>query len=544
MSISPSATQASRQPFALRELLCLMTLAALLLGLLLRTGWTSQERWLLGLTLGGSLLGIAVARAFQRRGWLIGLIVGVVGGLVTIGIISREWRLQFQERLIQGYSAADLADLRSDHLTAQAVTLGLAVLLALVGVILYLVFAWATDASPRGLVATARRHPSRATAALALVSALVMSILNIDYLLSPSAWAPRHFIPLERIERPMYVGKGLWTVRRGNLSHQGDWLLLEEYLGGISYAEATSEKQMFQLDPRPRVVSFTQRPERAAFVTFSPSGKQILFLEWLGEAYVVDPPRNHRLRIVDLEGQASEVLPEKPRDHDIHSLQWLPSGEIVIHYGDDWNGRKGYTKLARREGKWTRHESTIDTTFHPHAGLALEFPERGLRMVDLASGREIDSFSQAWLAEMMEGLGQHPSAWLHVSPNRRFLLAHGRIFDRETRTTRHWQYEEKFVHQPHFHGFTPRGLAVYDAGRNFAAWQPFHFLTDVPLGGRLLGWLMRERIRLIDPETGLVVASTRPLPDSATSIVHSHDGSRLAIFTDGGVFVYEMPPRR
>ena len=68
------------------------------------------------------------------------------------------------------------------------------------------------------------------------------------------------------------------------------------------------------------------------------------------------------------------------------------------------------------------------------------------------------------------------------------------------------------------------------------------FLYDVPLAHRVVGWLLREPVRLLDPSNGQEVAR-RLLPSDPTSVVSSYDGSRMAVFTDKGVYIYDVPPK-
>src|SRR4051812_8055358 len=87
----------ARQPLSLRELFCLTTLAAVTVAIVLDREWTTQERWLLGLTLGGTLVGILVARVCGRRGWLGAILTGTVGGVCAIGIIGTNWYAELND---------------------------------------------------------------------------------------------------------------------------------------------------------------------------------------------------------------------------------------------------------------------------------------------------------------------------------------------------------------------------------------------------------------------------------------------------------------
>lgn len=532
MSNEPAAQVISRRPLSLRELFCLTTLAGLLLALMLSAKWTNHERWLLGLTLGGSLLGIAVARACKQRGWLIGIIAGSCGGLVTVAIIGQEWLATLNERTARGgWSAAELAGLRNQYLAAAAVTLGLALLLALLAVACYLLLVWATDSGEQGLIRTVRRHPYRASAVTLVVVALVLCVINVDFLLSPRAWRPRVFIPQSRIENPVFISHGVMTVRRGSLSHNGDWLFVERFVTGVNHP--VTEKTLFRLDPQPQAVPFAKDPDKAEHVTFDCTANRLVFLEW----------PNYQLRIVDLELQTSEIVSEPPPTVNPHSVQWLPNGALVFHYGDTYYGREGHAQLQRgADGKWMRHESAVVTTFDLHSGQALEFSPEGMRIVDVKSSREVEAFSQKWVEKLVEPFDGDMSSYFDLSPDARFLTVSNKIYDRQMQTTRQWRIEKGYS-QPNFRGFMPRGHALLHGDFNFVAWRPYYFLTDVPFGHWLWTRLVCEPIRLIDPATGREVARTQALSDYPSTISLSYDGSRMAVFTDEGVYVYDVPAK-
>lgn len=67
-------------------------------------------------------------------------------------------------------------------------------------------------------------------------------------------------------------------------------------------------------------------------------------------------------------------------------------------------------------------------------------------------------------------------------------------------------------------------------------------LWDAPFWRRLYYWLDREPIRLVDPINGAGVARTRALLSLARHVTLSHDGSRMAVFNDEGVYIYDVPP--
>lgn len=54
-------------------------------------------------------------------------------------------------------------------------------------------------------------------------------------------------------------------------------------------------------------------------------------------------------------------------------------------------------------------------------------------------------------------------------------------------------------------------------------------------------WLALKRLWLLDPATKRKVACTQLLPSFPTSVVLSHDGSRMAVLVNGGVHIYDVP---
>jgi hypothetical protein len=144
---------------------------------------------------------------------------------------------------------------------------------------------------------------------------------------------------------------------------------------------------------------------------------------------------------------------------------------------------------------------------------------------------------------MAEGWGAAPyDSEFELSPDARFLMVGDKLYDRQTRTTRHWEVEGGFP-LSYLHGFTPRGHALLVGSYNFVAWHPYDFIYDVSFGLRLWRWLVSDPIRVIDPTTGREVARTRCQADELETISFSHDGSRMAVFTDEGVYVYDVPAR-
>lgn len=452
--------------------------------------------------------------------------------MIAVGIIGKGWFAELDRLASEGWTADDLAEFQNEYIAAAATTGGLVLLLAILSVACFQLLVWATAGGEHGMLWAVRRHPYRTTAIATAVAALVIAAANIDYLLAPQAWSPRHFISLPHDVEPR-SGR-FWRVTTGSLSQHGDWLIIHSFIPSISSA---GDSDLYRLEPEPHIVRFSSVPsERAAFLAFDCDQDRLAFVDY---EPVAD---RYRIHVVDLTTLSETILPATPRDGDLYSLQWLPGGSLVIHYGDHWNGKEGNTTLQFDNGRWSREESDRDTVFDPRSRKALEFTAEGVRVVDLESSRLVASFSQEWVDDMMESLGGDPSYWLKLSLDGRFVLAGNKIYDRESQTTRNWQFEDSLP-QRFFHAFTPRGHAVCNDQPGFHGWYTPSFLMEVPFGSRLADWLLREPVRLIDPATGSQVACTKPLWSSPNSVTLSHDGSRMAVFTAEGVYMYDVPAK-
>lgn len=527
----PSAAAKPGQPFVLRELFILTALVGATVSLVSYNDWNAHERWFLGLTISGTLLGIVFARMRRRRGWLAGVLAGTIGGLVAVGILARDWLAKLAERQSEGWSAEELAEFRRDYILSSMTTAVLAVLLAVLVVASYRFVIWATSGDERGMICTARRHPIRCTLCVTIAGSLILGLVNIDFLLAPHAWSPRHFIPIKH-ERMV---KESWSehLSTGTLSRNGDWLTVRTHVEGPYPTVGDSE--LYRLDPHPHTVTYCiGSQEKATLLAFDCDDERLAYLEY------DSIPSEGNLHLVDLRSLANTPLPESERERNVHSLQWLPGGSLVVYYSA--YPKYGYAKLRPTSGKWTREESTTRTAFAPWSRRAIEFGAKGARVIDTESSREVDVFSEELLASMTEYIGGNPDFSLKLSPNGRYLLAETKIYDLSDRSVRDWSVTEGFP-QPHFCSFTPNGYAVYVDRRRFQAFRPIFFLTDVPFGGRLLKWFLREPVRLIDPASGLEVARTRPLWSDPNDVVLSYDGSRIAVFNREGVYVYDVPAR-
>lgn len=514
--------------FSLRELFCLITAAAVSLALVLSSAWNNDECRLLALTLGGSLLGIAVARVCRQPGGLAGIVVGTAGGAIALAIIAQDWSVHVKNLIAHGATAAQVTEYRNDFLAAGAATLVLAVLLATLSVTCYRLLNWATTAGDNGLLATVRRYPYRLTGIVAAIAAVILSAANIDILLAPQAWRPRHFIPFSEIADSCdSFGHGPDSA---DLSRGGDWLVINRNSLTISGAGP----QLYRLDPHPRLERFSSVPtKRAAYVAFDCDQDRLAFVE----AEPTSGPFN--IHVVDLSTFSDTVLPETIRHANVHSLQWLHGGSLVINH-DKGHTDLRHTKLQQLDGQWSRVESNQEMVFDPRFPYALGFKDDQTRIamwiIDLHSTCEVASYTQEWFFKAGAGLGSEYRSRLKLSPDGRFIVMGSRIYDLQSQTVRNWRVEDCFP-QPSFHGFTRAGHALYDG----TPFRSLLFLWHVPIAKRMWEWLARQPVSLIDSTSGLQVACTQPLWSRPKCITLSYDGSRMAVFNNEGVYVYDVP---
>jgi hypothetical protein len=458
--------------------------------------------------------------------------LGLLGGAIALGIIGRDWLVSLEEYAARAPSAADVAEMRNDYLASAAATLVMAMLLAALAIGCFHASVWATATDPPSLAFTLRRHPWwSATVALGIAVG-IFTFARWEYLIAPRSWAPSDFISLEHIERPVFTNHGVYTVRTGSLSHSGNWLMIETYMPGMG--RETSQKELYRLDPRPQRVPFAEPLDRVSLYSFACESDRIVYLRWLGE------PRGDRgLQITDLESNTNETLNQRPRDSDVHSLQWLPDQSLVIHYGDEWNGKKGYTRLSHVDGRLQRKESDDVATFDPRSNRRLEFGQHEVRIVDVPTSQNIATFGEPWIEEMGELLGRIEQ--LEISPNGRFILGASRVYDRQSNAITDWDAGE-FPSTVLF-GFTNQSQVVcYDYEGATLRGRAMSILWDVPLAKRVVKWLHRAPLYLLDVQTGQEIARTQRLPTFPTDVVFSPDGSRMAVFTDEGVYLYNVPP--
>lgn len=429
MTVSPSPPANSRQPLSLRDLFCLTTLAAMTVALVLYREWTDEERWLLGLTLGGTWLGILVARIGGRRGWLAGVLMGTLGGLVVVGLLGFEWLVMLEEQAkSQGWNDDQILDSHAAHILCALITAALAVLLAVFTACTFQLLAWSIDGGERGLAQSVRRHPLRSAAIASSLCLMAVAGGNIEFLAHPTAWRPCGYVPAEE-----FSSWDRWEsqIRHGALSRNGEWLIVDAYHDSVSNY---STPKLYRLDPLPESLPLDVVPGGQAFYAFDCKADRL--------AYTDHNDAIRKIRILDLTTLKGTSL-QDARERRVRSLDWLPSGALIVYDDDDPSGNPaGFTKIAPHDDEWSRQESEVDTIFDARSGLALLFEAEDVQLVDWRTSREIERFPQQWRVSMMEHLSGSLSHWIKISPSGRFVMSGKKIYDRESQAIRDWKPDD------------------------------------------------------------------------------------------------------
>jgi hypothetical protein len=138
-----------RQPLALRELFCLTTLAAIAIALVLRREWDEHERWLLGLALGGTLVGILVARLCRRRPAVLALAIGALGVVAAVAVVVRDW-----SAAVNASASSVGSAVQAEHLTLMGVTTyAVGIVLSVGTFVAFQIAVWTTSTGKCGLAA-------------------------------------------------------------------------------------------------------------------------------------------------------------------------------------------------------------------------------------------------------------------------------------------------------------------------------------------------------------------------------------------------------
>jgi hypothetical protein len=410
-------------------------------------------------------------------------------------------------------------ELRWQYLTAGAVTLLLGYLLAVLTVACYSFADHATDSNERGFIPAARKRPIRVAIILCAVALIILAIWEIDLFLQPKAWSPRCFIAFQRAERPMASTGTTNPEAHVRLSHDGKWLSFSVFdlrLEGETYVI-----QLHQLEPqvrRVRLPPINTATSTRSLPEFSCDEDRCSYLVHANSSAGLFPGPGAEVHVFSLKTGQDEVLEDAG-----HNLIWLPGRKLIV---DD-------REFIKDSDGWSVKEIEELPEYHPRLGYAVYRILGLVQIVDLASSRETASWPSplAWPAPDQDEV---------FSPDGRFGLIYNEIRDHQLHTVRTWEADDNL---PMFlHTFTGSGHAV-GTRSDWANGIAFHlpWLSYVPFGDKLLHWLWRQPICLIDPATGKEVARTQPLWSEPDDIAFSFDGSRMAVINLEGVYIYDVP---
>lgn len=527
MSVSTAAEHQvnARRPLSLRELFCLTTVAAVTVAVVLHREWTTDERWLLALSLGGSLVGVLVARLFGRRGWIGDVLVGMIGALVAVGIIGQQW-LDAYRTEIQSGPPEEIVSERQYWLAVIGATLLVGLTLAVGGTLAYRLTVWITDLDQRGLIGIIRRYPLRSSAWAVAIALFALGIWQIDFLCAPFAWTPRYYIlfgPNDDLDRRVS-----WRVMDGTaprahlgLSHQGGWLVVH----GRERSDDTIDGKLYHLGESAQLMDEIALVGSCAFRSDT---DELICL--------VDDPEVRRQRnsnvhidIIDPHTGHRRSLPSiriKGYPWDVYTL--ADNSLVVDHLGS-------YTRIVNDCGQWIAQPS--ENYFSPRSGYSSRGDRAGIHIVDPMSSREVATWPRALVDELRQDVSYGADL---ISRNGRFGMCVNVLFDLESKQ-RIAQLDTSDERSALPLWMTNRGHVI-TLGRPY---EPYlgDWLDWVPLLSRWREWMLRFQVFVIDPATGREVARTQPLiHDLPHDLALSHDGSRMAFMHKNGVYVYDIPP--
>jgi hypothetical protein len=518
-SKEPIGSRARPTQFSLRELLIATTWIGILLGLVLLAS-SLDERALLVLTIGGALLGAFIGRLRGQSGLRMGLICGCTGTLLVLGGMA-----------VRGVSyfttyAEGPAHLRLyfwlfafDGLVAFVACTALAVLTVSIERFVRALFSGETVAWCR-----ARPIPALLIAGAAVVAAA--AAINIDSLRAPHAWAPRCVVPYGR---PQLRGAGLGIA----LSRDGEYLAVHTWNG---FKRVSADTYIYRIaGPRAMMVVDGFRPKLASYAAFSCEDNRCAVL-------VCEDFSRYGIHVIDLDtGTTTCIIPSvcdemsdrfsgelNPR------LEWLPGGRIALQGFPVMPVDKHSTAAKSAVFDSRTGEMLVDgeagTYYNGRLGNVIH--DNGETLVaSLDTGEEIVS-TPRWFAWYI--ISGRYNSQITISRDGKFAI-HG--FDRHD-LTRETQVRES---DRHFWTFTNSGHIVsYPVHLSPMIPRWAHL---VPFGKRVATWLQYHGVRLLDPATGKAVAVTRPINRDVFDVALSYDGAVMAVATEDGVLLYDVPER-
>jgi hypothetical protein len=529
-AISPPNHPPPRRPFALRELFCLMTLACGLCALLLRSGFTQEENYLVGLSVGGAWLGILISRLCGRGVWLAGLALGLLGAGVAIGLSLLPWQERYDK--IASLVPARLPEFWNQLKLKASGGMAVGVGLAIVACLCYQLPLWATATGEHGMFGQARRHPYRLAAVLLAVTMVLLVAWNIDFLLWPASWTPRTIVPLSRKARE--TSESTLPASHLALSRHGKWLAvyLSDYLDGQK--SRFKGTLLFRLDGQVQPIDLNEvKPDQIYAPAFSVDAEDTFaFLSY--EVFSQEVPDSvrpgvlvsttstcDRVQIVNLASHTplrTIVDPQRSEGTlDADRLDWLPGGG-VMHAA--WS--RGAVVYDAATGEETRRINDKQVFADVRLGHRYQVEgKRVVRVVDLATERDLRLYEYIQPGALPDRLT--------ASRDGRMLLNRNNLFGNDALAD---------LLDGELWTFTAGGRIV--ASRHFDDYPTWNL---IPFGDRVAAWLNRDSFRLLDGESGEELARSRPLRSPIDNVTISHDGAHLAVLTRDGVFVYDLPER-
>jgi hypothetical protein len=501
-------------------LFCLLTLACVLLALLLSDALTDEERWLVGPACGSALVGILLARLCSRGAWLAGLVLGTLGAAVVVGREAIP-RYGIYQHLLQR-APSRLPDFWTNLtiMTFSGIVAGFA--LALLSCACFHFPLWATRRGESGMLASVRRRPRPAAGIGVVVALLLLGLWQIDAIIWPRGWVPRHTVFLPRL--PQDESNPSMPGSRLALSRRGDWIAI--YLSGIRPGQKGRFKGtlLYRLGDRPEAFELpgiaAEQIEAPAFSFTDENG-----FAFLSYQMATDKPHD-QVNIAALASRTILRTVVDPRRSlgtlDGDRLDWLPDGAIV-HSAWSGGGAVVYDAATGEERSKIAddaiyYDARLGHRYHVMADESARPVTKAISVVDLVTQQELSRHANVLISN---------AYCVKASRDGKSILTRG----------------GSYLGQPPANA-SQRELWTYGPGNQLVIsgdFDDYPWLMQIPFGKRVAAWLNRDALRIVDLETGEELARTRPVASAIDAVALSHDGSRLAVLNLEGVSIYDVP---
>jgi hypothetical protein len=519
----PATAKTLRNPLSLRELFCLTTLAAVAVAIVLYREWSTEERWLLALTLGGTLVGILAARICRWRAASVALSLGGLGTVVAVGLTVPK-----SIQAIQDVRPEYRADVAWEHVCSGVATLVIGVAMVATVAFSFALLRWLMASGAQGFAAQCRRRPIAWGLLGLLVCCGLALAANARTLLHPAQWHSRTRVVPQRDGQAIELGGSELA-----LSRDGRWLgvAVDWYTCNYATGESDQGTWVFALRPEIRQLSLDGLDSHEHYeIAFAPDR------EWL--AYLPTDDQVDELRIWDLANSVPlRSLQRIDEDwFDIDDVDWLPQGRIILTHGEVfglgvsvWDTTSGERVHKTGEDQRIRVDTRLD---HEYV-----VSREWTRVVDPARQQTITELPSMPFAEQFAPATK-------VSPNQHFMLGTTGLYDADGKQRIDTDLTETYTPAWHLWTFTGGNHVVaskYKDSPSTWLFDRFTWLDQVPFIARYPSWSDSDQIVLLDPDSGAEVARTQPLWGAIQDITISHDGSVLAAATEHGVYIYDVP---